>query len=318
MRARSAVSLFVAAVALGCTSGPSEPVSRPQLASERDTRGRATLGGDVVATVDGHPITVAEVEEVAREAGLSPLDALRRLEEEMVLVALAERRGLADDVEAERAARRAAVRALLERDIEAPNGPATISAEDIEARGRQLAPGLSSGETRRASHALIRLAEDAPEARVEAAYRLARRILEQVRAAPEPARALDEHAGTQGGFEVEVEHMDAMARDAFLAPFAELLFAASSPGVIDEPVRTSFGVHVVVLEEIVEPWEVPREEWEPVVRRQLVAERRARALERLATVITARTPVHVDAAAARFVETVPLDARDGTTAVGGR
>jgi hypothetical protein len=71
-------------------------------------------------------------------------------------------------------------------------------------------------------------------------------------------------------------------------------------------VRSSYGVHVVVLDEIVPPWEVPTEEWVPALRRQLAAEQRAAATDALATALAEQQPVLVNQAALSIAEQMPL------------
>ena len=69
--------------------------------------------GPIVATVNGEPIGLAEVESVARSTGLSPLEALRRLEQERVLLArVAAARAEDEDAEIENAVRRSAVQSV--------------------------------------------------------------------------------------------------------------------------------------------------------------------------------------------------------------
>lgn len=315
---RRATWMFLLCV--GC--GTADPAPPPETAvgpraPERPSGPASAVGGDVVATVEGQPITVAEVEEVARTVGIPPLEALRRLEDERVLARLAAASPAAEDPAVERAARRAAVRALFARQIEAGREPETIAITDVEARHREIAGMMSAPETRRASHALVGLGADASEAQIDAAFRLARRIRDAARGSETPSAALDAFSGPQGGFEVTVEHMDPLARADLEAPFADALFGAAQLGLVEEPVRTSYGVHVMVLEEIVPPWEVPREEWEPVIRRQLAAERRAEALERLAAELAERATIEVDPAALHVAESVPLGSPRGRAAGGG-
>lgn len=308
---RRARWLLAVALGMGCghepgaaeTTAPSQALRGPVARV-----GDAVVGGDVVSTVDGEPIRLSEVEEVVRATGLSPRLALQRLQDERVLAHVATRGGAEEPREAREAARRAAVRALLAREIEAVHTPAAVPSADVERRASEIRAGLSGPETRRASHVLVPLPEDASEERVAAAMRLATRIRDALRAESAPASALDRFAGEQGAFSVEVEHLHAMRRDELATPFADALFGAASPGLIDEVVRTSFGVHVVVLEEIVPPWEVPREEWEPAVRRQLALEARAHAVQDLARRLASTREVVIDPAAVELATTVPLEA----------
>src|SRR5688500_17297584 len=91
---------------LGCgdgttTGGRDRP--RPQ--------GDARLGGQVISTVDGVAITVGDVGRLAEAERITPREALRRLQDDLILAAEAERRGLGDDRRVEQDARRAEVQA---------------------------------------------------------------------------------------------------------------------------------------------------------------------------------------------------------------
>ena len=308
----SGVCLGVAASWLVSACGhPTEPrgggdEQTPAPVRDEAPRVAASVGGDVIATVDGAPIALAEVERVSRELGISPHRALVRLEEELVLAHRAERSAVASDPEIERAGRRAAVRELLARVIEPESTPAQVTEAELEARRGALSDALTSPETRRASHLLVPLESDAPQERRDAAMRLARRIHDEVATETDPAAALDRHAGAEGAFELTVEHMDPLRQSQLDAGGGDPLFAAPSLGVLPDVLASAYGLHVVVLEEILPPWEVPREEWEPVLRRQIANERRAQALEALARELSERHPIHVDARAADVAEHVPL------------
>ncbi|MBX7195925.1 MAG: peptidylprolyl isomerase [Sandaracinaceae bacterium] len=315
-RGKAIVALGLGLVS-GCGPAASDPSSRAEApVAAPDDRGStsgpaAQVGGDVVATVDGVPITLHEVETLARTAHLTPALALERLEDELVLGGLAERTELARDPEVESAARRAAVRELLVRVVEPTITPETVSSEDLDARRAQISGGLSMPETRRAVHVLVTLEADADEARLDAAFRLARSLRDELAGAPDLVAAMDAMAGRRGAFEIVVEHLDPMARADLEAPFGDALFAATEPGLLPEVVRTSYGVHVIDLVAVVPAWEVPREEWEPVLRRQIAAEGRAAALEELAATLASRTRVEIDPRAQALAESAPLEPSAG-------
>ncbi|MFW6050014.1 MAG: hypothetical protein ACODAU_02500 [Myxococcota bacterium] len=84
-----------------------------------------------MSTVNGEPITRADVEGVARSTGLDPEDALKRLQRGILLALEAERRGYGEHPEAVSAVRRAAVQALLEREVEARVTSSSISEEEL-------------------------------------------------------------------------------------------------------------------------------------------------------------------------------------------
>lgn len=121
-----AVALWLLAAAGGCGEDGDEAASREQ--------GSATVGGDVVSTVDGHPITAEEVRHVAVEVDLGPPEALERLQERELLAAEARRLGYAADPDVLRTTKQALVQALLEREVEHAVGPESITDEAIAAR----------------------------------------------------------------------------------------------------------------------------------------------------------------------------------------
>ena len=93
----------------------------PEPRSDRDAPARirrTAAEGQVVAVVNGRPIRVEEVHELARARQLSPREALRELEAEELLLGEASRRGYGRDAMTKRTVARAAVQALLAREVE--------------------------------------------------------------------------------------------------------------------------------------------------------------------------------------------------------
>lgn len=248
-------------------------------------RGGARVGGDVVATVDGHAITIDEVAAAARAAGVSPELALARLEEEAILAAEAERAGLADDPEVRRATRRAAVQALLARSVEAEITADTIDRAELEA-ALDAAPGrFDRPERRRSTHALASVPPGAPAEVAAAAEAWIRGLHAELVASTDPAGALGARARRPEvglPFEVSYEDVPALARadqadEAYLAA----LFAAEGPGLAAAPVQSALGWHAVVVTEVVPAWRPSREEALAVLLDERLAALRAARLEQL-------------------------------------
>ncbi|UJR79500.1 peptidylprolyl isomerase [Sandaracinus amylolyticus] len=309
--ARSVVVACLVSLALACGGEPAAPDAGPPRAI---TREQEQVGGTIVSTVDGAPITLAEVEEVARETGLSPQDALRRLQEERVLAAHAEAAGLGDDHEVQDAVRRASVQALLEARVEAEITPASIPAEQVAERMDAQRARWWRPERRRSTHVLARLAPDAPPEAGAAAERFVRRAIERMSAA-EDARAEahvigeEDHSGRT--YTVLVEDLPPVARDGQLVPeYLDALFARGERGVLAEPVRTRFGWHAIVLTEVMPPWEAPRDEVEAAMRQELAVEARAARLEELVRELAGRTPVERDGAVIERVIATDLEAME--------
>lgn len=282
----------VAAVILAAACGEDE---RRADAGER-RGGDAELGGQVASTVDGVAIEVAEVREVSRETGLAPAEALRRLQDREVLAAEARRRGYASHPEVILAAKRAAVQALLAREIEAAVPPESFPEEVVRERW-QANEEYHRPERRRVSHVLARLPDEAGDAEDAVSRRLAGEAAAALRAATEVEAVLAEYRGTErDGLTLVVEELPPMAaEDPYQEPFKDAVFALEGPGVVAEPVRTSYGWHAIVVHEITPALEVPFEQAEEEVRRAMAVERRRERLDSFLETLADRYPVEREA-----------------------
>ena len=142
-----------------------------------------------------------------------------------------------------------------------------------------------------------------------------RAALPRVLAAQDPvqeARTLAEEASEGRTFQVSFEEVPAAPREGTLAePYAEALFALGAPGVVPRIVATEYGLHVIVLTGIEAPWEVPREEAEAVLRRQLAVEQRAARLMQIEDELLEAVQPAVDEEARERALTMPLDPAPG-------
>jgi hypothetical protein len=310
-RAGPGLLAVVCTALLGCGQDAAHARDAGAAGAGAQARGDGRVGGAVVSTVHGEAITRGEVELVARETGLSPLEALRRLQEEHVLAAHAVAAGHGDAPEVEDAARRAAVQALLAARIESEITPASVPEESVRERREQQRARFQRPERRRSAHLVARVAPDAPPEAWAAAERFVRRAIERLRAAEDPvaeARAIAEEAGEGRTFRAVFEELPPVHRDGGLAPeYIAPLFAARELGVLPEPVRTSFGYHAILLQEILFPWEAPPEEVEATIRRELCLELRARRLDEMLAAARRRIPVVMDEEAVRRLLTFDLE-----------
>jgi len=294
MRASMSCALSLLLVSLlGCgTPSAMDGEPRPVIEDEGEAH------GPVIATVDGTAITVGEVEDVVRRTGLSPREALTRLEEEVVLSRAAGEAGIdRSDPEVRDVERRAAVQALLAREIEERITPASIDGAAVEARLTHDAAMFAQPERRAAVHVLATPDPGAgPEAEA-AAERFARRVATELAAEADPATAAQRYQDENDpgrSFTIRVEVLPPARRDELVQPFADALFGAEAPGLVPTPVHTQFGWHVMVVTEIVPPWDMPRDEAEAVVRRQMAVEARAEALIALEDRLMAEHPPSLD------------------------
>lgn len=307
-RASARLALALVASLAACGAPPPAP---PTSAIARAAA--PVVEGPVAATVDGESIALAEVEATARETGLSPIDALHRLEQERALLHRAEQASLGADAEAERAARRASVQALLHARVEDTVGEDDIEPSEIAARYEASRSSWVRPERRASTHVLAAVHEgpDADAGRA-AATRFIRDAIARLAAAPDPvaeAHVIEAEAAEGRSFTVSVESIPPTVRHGTLEePYLAALFSIpSAPGVATTPVTTTYGVHAVVLTSIEPPFELSLAEATPILRRQLVAEHRGAALDALATELAARTPVAVDERVAAVVFAANLD-----------
>jgi hypothetical protein len=228
-----------------------------------------------------------------------------------VLAAHAVAAGLEGAPEVEDATKRAAVQALIAARIEADISPASIPAGEVASRLAQERHRFRRPERRRASHLLARVPSDAPPEVWAAAERFIRSAIDRMRAAVDPieeARLIAREASEGRSFRAQFEELPAVGRDeGLVADILEVMFRASELGVIAEPVRTRYGWHALVLQEIVPAWEAPPEEAEATIRNELCMEHRARRLDEIVAEASRRFPVQVDESAVRRLLTLEFD-----------
>src|SRR5689334_17731926 len=84
----------------------------------RDAHGTSSVGGQVVSTVNGMPVTLGEVRDLVEHGGLDARTALRRLQDERLLAVEARRRGHEQAWSVFEVGRKASAQALLQRTAE--------------------------------------------------------------------------------------------------------------------------------------------------------------------------------------------------------
>lgn len=125
-----------------------------------------------------------------------------------------------------------------------------VSDEELKARYEAQKANYEQAEQRRARHILIRVAEDAAPKEVETAKAKAEKLLEELREGAsfkELAKANSEDPGSakEGG------DLGFFSRGQMVPAFDQAAFSLKV-GELSEPVRSSFGYHIIKLEEIKE------------------------------------------------------------------
>ena len=302
-RAARLAMLLVAAI--GCGGHAHDGGSRgPRV------RGSARVGGRVVATVDGVGITVAEAARASGETGRALRESVRLLEDEQLLAAEAQRRGLGRDRAVRIATDQALVQALLVREVEAAVPESSVTVEEIATAYEAQRARFRRPERRASVHVLARVPPGA-EASVDARARdVVVRAIAAIRASADHQAAALAWQPPEGlAFEIRQEQVPAISRDADAAePYKAALFAARGPGLWPEPVRTVYGWHAIVITQIEPARSDSLEDASPELRREIAIRRRAVRLEELIREIAGRELLERDeraiaAAVARDPET---------------
>ena len=131
---------------------------------------------------------------------------------------------------------------VLSRD--ALTAQAAISDEEVKAYYQSHADRYKEGETRRASHILIRAAKDAPDAEAKAAKARADELLTQVKKTSGDFAKLAKLNSQDPGSAEKGGDLDWFGRGAMVKAFEDTAFTLKE-GQISEVVRSDFGFHII-------------------------------------------------------------------------
>jgi len=279
--------LLIAAV-VGCGAGDARHGSRGEQA-----RGSAYVGGQVISTVHGHPISVGDVQALVRDSTLTPQQALWRLQAERLLMAEADQRGLGDEAAVEQVARQARVQSLLQDLTDA----VAVSDEEVRAAYEKSKSRFEPPERRVVVHALAQLPKNATPQADAAARAFATQMIERLAATTDfnELAAKLKHE-TSPHFKVRLEKLPAMHRRSALVPsFLEAMFSVPEPGMVRQPVQTVYGWHAIRVLEIRPSASTPYAEAAEILRGELELERKKKLVTEL--VATLRKQHRVELAA---------------------
>jgi parvulin-like peptidyl-prolyl isomerase len=272
----AAIGVTIAVTGAACDG---KRLGLPQKDAEHGT---AMVGGAVVSTVDGHPITVDEVEELVR-AGLSPREALDRLQAERLLMSDAERRGFGKLPSVALIGEQARVQALLEAEAAA----VTISDEDLRAAYEKNKQRFEKPERRASVHVLANLPPKPTPQADAAAKAFAERMLGELAFAADVDAFIAAQAQKPSPpeFKIVAEKIPPADREGktlpLLEPYLAALFSVSKPGVAAAPAHTKFGWHAVRVTEIVPAEKTPLDEAYATLRGEMLLARRKERVRKL-------------------------------------
>ncbi|MCK9382791.1 MAG: SurA N-terminal domain-containing protein [Sulfuritalea sp.] len=159
---------------------------------------------------------------------------------------------------------------------------------EIKSYYQSHAERYKEGETRRASHILIRAAKDAPEAEVKAAKAKVDELLTQVKKVPGDFAKFAKQNSQDPGSAEKGGDLDWFGRGGMVKEFEEVAFALKE-GQISDVVRSDFGFHIIrltgVRPERVKPFEDVKAEILAEIKREAGAKKYAEAAEAFGNVV---------------------------------
>ncbi len=254
---------------LGCggSAPPQEREAQPQPASAPETEAQ----GKVVARYGPQTLTagelVVELERVPeRSRRMMSAEGRKKFVENYVLNELlfaeGEGQGIAKDPEVERQVNDLRKRLVVQRLVRGLQSVPPITDEQVRAH-YDANPGRFSTTTIRARHILVK-----DEAK-------AKELHAQVTADPAKFAELAQANSTDSASAKKGGDLGFFGRGRMVPEFEAAAFALERPGQISEPVKTSYGYHVIQLEEIREGTQKPLEQ----VKEQIRATLRNQALQ---------------------------------------
>jgi hypothetical protein len=315
-RLRRALRVMVPGVVLASSAGSCGSGTSSGPASPGVSLGARQLAATdvVVATVDGTPISAADVAAEARRTGKSPREALDALIDLEVLAAQAQKSGLAGAPDVDDAGRRAAVRAYLHARFETEFTPADISEADVQTAFDRSGAYFNHPELADVSYLLVQVpqgASPAEEARALAAAFTLRHMADTQAA----AHALDDTSfrGLATALP-DPQSLNIIAqqirtpRDGYTEePFAAAAFSMTQPGDLAGPVRSTYGWHILRLNERVPVLTTTLAQAEPEIRQKIFPAEQTAAFQRFYQGLAARHQIveHAELLLGPTPESVP-------------
>jgi hypothetical protein len=275
-------SLTLVAIALCVASHGCGPSSTQHQQAASGPNNPATP--EVISTVNGKGISKEAVRALMHASGWTATEALRSLQDELLLGDSAKASGYGEGEAVRGLQRQLAVQALLDRDIERPSTPAGITDAEIERAYRAQAGRFSKNEARMAVHVLARVDADQSDSRLsQEALAFIRGVIADLERSKDIEASFVRYDGLQGyPFKISAERLPPIEKDSpVLEPFKEALFSMKRSGVFPKPVRTKYGWHAIVLYEIQPASTIPLKEAATTLREEMALRQRKTRLETL-------------------------------------
>jgi peptidyl-prolyl cis-trans isomerase C len=263
------------------------------------------IGGDIVARAGNATISAALLTNVARAQKRTPDDAIQLLLDDALLSEGARSKKIdqATPVARDLTALRAQLVADRLRNDARAIGPCTDA--EVDTLSQLHLKDVELPELVQVIHAIaIRPKKEAPNQDQQIQH--AREIADAIEAAVQGATSADDFEAraktvAHGDVEVRVERLPAFADDGVVpetgggmdATFAHAAFILAKPGDISPVVETTFGWHVIRLNERYAPKNIPREERRTMFAEECVATRARSAFQALLSARHASTHIEI-------------------------
>lgn len=284
--------------------------SRP---SERPQDEKVALGGDVAARVDGsQAIPLSVIRAVAEAQNIHPEEAARRVIDDEIAASAARRRGMDQRVPASwrlTSARAGFTLAHLSEEAKAAGGPTD---EEIDVLTERHWVEFARPPAVRVIHAIVLRPKDKAAAAVEQARSLAADVRRAVSTATTDAEF--ESSAKSVSDEVRVERLPPFTDDGWITEgsgrmdptFSKGAFTITTIGGLSAVVESSFGWHVIRLQERIPEKMVPLETRRVAFAAEVETMRSRKLLEARLQALHAAHPVEISPAAEQLMRSVSI------------
>jgi hypothetical protein len=258
-------------------------------------KGAQALGPeDVVAVVDGRPISASEVAEQARASGVDARRALEALIDAEVVAGAAERRGLLQAPEVIEAMQQTLVRRLLATTFEREVMPEQLPDQEMRAAYARNRARLDHPELIEVRHVLARAGKKDDAGRREVLRRRAVQVAERAAG----VKSADEFAAlgpalSDAEVALRTETVVTARRGWTVDAFADAAFALPRDGAVSGVVETEFGYHVLYRVRRIAEEHISFDEARPKLRELLWPDFQRREFLRFAEALAGRHEVAV-------------------------
>jgi peptidyl-prolyl cis-trans isomerase D len=129
-------------------------------------------------------------------------------------------------------------------------GEVEVTEDELRAEYRQQQQGRQQAEERQAAHVLIEVADDASQEEIDAARQRAQELRQRLVDGEAEFSAIAREHSDDPGSASQGGDLGYVKRGTMVEAFEQALFSLDDAGAISEPVRTSYGFHLIKLEDV--------------------------------------------------------------------